>query len=144
MMAGEAERASKAWKNMLGASYGKRLFHKHGPQTEMCKPEPRRYRWYKLADGREVYRPVPRHNDKRSHLACPQISPDYEAYDCPVTGDMIEGRVAHRENLKKHGCRILEPGEREQARRDKPKELERQLEKDCTEAAYAAARDYFA
>lgn len=36
---------------------------------------------------------------------------DYEAYECPVTGRMIQGRAAHRENLKQTGCRLLEEGE---------------------------------
>lgn len=36
---------------------------------------------------------------------------DYESYNCPITGKLIEGRKAHRENLEKHGCRIFEPGE---------------------------------
>lgn len=43
----------------------------------------------------------------------PMSIKDYEAYECPVTGKMIEGRAAHRENLKRTGCRIFEPGERE-------------------------------
>lgn len=45
----------------------------------------------------------------------PMIGPDYAPYDCPVTGRMIEGRSAHRENLKRHGARVFEPGERVQA-----------------------------
>ncbi len=58
-----------------------------------------------------------------------QIARDYEAYECPVTGNMIEGRSAHRENLKQHGCRIFEPGEREQFIRDRPREMERDAER---------------
>lgn len=46
--------------------------------------------------------------------ARPHLVSDYEAYECPVTGKMIEGRAAHRENLKRTGCRLFEPGEREQ------------------------------
>jgi hypothetical protein len=34
-----------------------------------------------------------------------------------VTGTWIEGRRAHEENLKRHGCRVLEPGETEAHRR---------------------------
>lgn len=45
----------------------------------------------------------------------PMVGPDYAAYDCPVTGRMIEGRRAHRENLKRHGARVAEPGERQEA-----------------------------
>jgi hypothetical protein len=39
---------------------------------------------------------------------------DYKGYDCPVTGKWIEGRAAHRENLKRQGCRLHEPGEKEE------------------------------
>jgi putative FmdB family regulatory protein len=42
---------------------------------------------------------------------------DYAPYDCPITGDRIEGRRAHEENLRKHGCRVYEPGETEAFKR---------------------------
>lgn len=48
-------------------------------------------------------------------LCAPMIRPDYPGYNCPITGDWIEGKRAHQENLKKHGCRVYEPGETEQA-----------------------------
>lgn len=48
-------------------------------------------------------------------LAAPMIVMDYPGYQCPITGTWIEGRRAHRENLKKHGCRVLESGEKEAA-----------------------------
>ena len=54
--------------------------------------------------------PVP---SARSSLAMPRIIGDYAAYDCPITGDRIDGRVAHAENLKRHDCRLLETGEKE-------------------------------
>lgn len=48
----------------------------------------------------------------------PILLGDYSAYDCPVTGKIVEGRSAHSENLKRQGCRLLEKGEsREQGRR---------------------------
>ncbi|MBI1425789.1 MAG: hypothetical protein GC149_20375 [Gammaproteobacteria bacterium] len=37
---------------------------------------------------------------------------DYGAVESPVTGQMVEGRAAMREHLKRHNCRILEPSER--------------------------------
>ncbi len=47
----------------------------------------------------------------------PILLGDYSAYDCPVTGKIVEGRVAHSENLKRQGCRLLEKGEsRDQAK----------------------------
>ena len=41
------------------------------------------------------------------------VSGDYEAYQCPITGKEVRGRRQHEENLKRHDCRVLEPGERE-------------------------------
>lgn len=54
---------------------------------------------------------------KRGAFNTPRISGDYEAYSCPITGKPIEGRAAHRENLKRHGCRVLEKGESREAKR---------------------------
>ena len=44
-------------------------------------------------------------------IVAPAIRTDYPGYSCPVTGKWVEGRAAHRENLARTGCRILEPGE---------------------------------
>lgn len=60
---------------------------------------------------------------KKSHLPTPMIVSDYEAYECPVTGNMIEGRTAHEENLAKTGCRILERGEFEDVKKNGKKRL---------------------
>lgn len=46
-------------------------------------------------------------------IAAPMVAPDYAGYECPRTGKWIEGRKAHEENLKRLGCRVLEPGEKE-------------------------------
>lgn len=32
-----------------------------------------------------------------------QIMPDIPAYESTITGEMIEGRAAHREHLRRHG-----------------------------------------
>jgi len=48
-------------------------------------------------------------------LEAPAVRGDYPGYECPVSGAWIEGRKAHEENLKKHGCRVLEPGETREA-----------------------------
>ncbi|WP_448206485.1 hypothetical protein [Azospirillum sp. sgz302134] len=53
----------------------------------------------------------------RSHLPTPMIAGDYAGYECPVSGRWIEGRAAHRENLARTGCRLLEPGESAEAMR---------------------------
>ena len=59
----------------------------------------------------DVYAPpVPR--------AGPYIASDYGEYDCPITGKTIDGRREHRENLKQHNCRVLEPGETRDARKN--------------------------
>ena len=47
----------------------------------------------------------------------PYIASDYASYDCPITGKTIDGRREHRENLKQHNCRLLEPGETRDARK---------------------------
>lgn len=36
-------------------------------------------------------------------VAHPMIQPDIQPYKSMVTGEVIEGRKAHREHLKKHG-----------------------------------------
>jgi len=48
-------------------------------------------------------------------ISAPAVRGDYEAYDCPITGKRIEGRRAHEENLRRHGCRVLESGETDRA-----------------------------
>lgn len=64
-------------------------------------------------------------------LCAPAVRGDYAGYSCPVTGQWIEGRRAHEENLARHGCRVLEPGETESARRAHARseaEFDRQIE----------------
>lgn len=45
------------------------------------------------------------------------VQANFAPYDCPITGKIIDGRRAHEENLSRHECRILEPGERENVTR---------------------------
>lgn len=40
-------------------------------------------------------------------------------YRCPITDKPVTSREAHRENLARHKCRVLEPGERADAQRRK-------------------------
>lgn len=68
--------------------------------------------------------------DLERRIAAPRIVADYAGYSCPITGAWVEGRKSHRENLAKHGCRVLEPGEREAAERYRAKrdaDLERSI-----------------
>lgn len=76
-------------------------------------------------------------------VSMPMVRGDYEAYDCPITGNRIEGRKAHQENLKRHGCRLLEPGETrdyikatEKRQQDTEREVERIVEKTAHEMGF--------
>lgn len=40
-------------------------------------------------------------------------------YACPVTGAPIRSKKAHEENLRLHGCHVLEKGEMEDAQRNR-------------------------
>lgn len=64
----------------------------------------------------------------RSHLGFPMISSDYAAYECPVTGKMIEGRVAHARNLEETGCRLHEKGEFEDVKKNGQKQINDQID----------------
>ena len=55
-------------------------------------------------------------------MSAPTVLGDYAGYSCPVTGKWIEGRKAHEENLKVHGCRVLETGEKEAKERSAKQE----------------------
>lgn len=61
-------------------------------------------------------------------VAAPMIRPDYAPYQCPISGEWISGRAAHEENLKKHGCRVLEEGEADVAKAAAAKQEEAFLE----------------
>jgi hypothetical protein len=65
----------------------------------------------------------------------PRISvrSDYKAYRCPVTGKVIDGKRAHGENLKRHGCRVLEKGEKEDSLKRRA-EADRAFEKTVSDA----------
>lgn len=53
----------------------------------------------------------------RRSISAPMFSVDNTGYTCPITGDWIGSKTAHKENLAKHGCRVLESGETDQAQR---------------------------
>ncbi len=56
-----------------------------------------------------------------------QITLDIPDYASPVTGEIISGRVARREDLKKHDCFEMDPPTkplRERMKKRKPVELE--------------------
>ena len=48
---------------------------------------------------------------KRSNIGMPYIRSDLPPYQSPITGKMIEGRAARREDLARSGCREIDPSE---------------------------------
>lgn len=44
-------------------------------------------------------------------IAVPHIASDIKPYFSVATGKMIDGRAAQREDLKRSGCRIVDPSE---------------------------------
>ena len=64
-------------------------------------------------------------------IAAPMVRGDYAGYSCPITGKWIEGRKAHAENLARHGCRVLDNGEKEamiSAQRQAEQELDKAVD----------------
>lgn len=75
-------------------------------------------------------------------IAAPFVAGDYPPYECPISGKTIYGRRQHEENLRRHGCRLLEPGERQEAerrRRQTDVALERQVEESVAQTVAAMA-----
>lgn len=95
---------------------------------------------YRCRESREVFQRVAPMAESASPRICAcgtvgdriisptRIARDFEAYECPVSGKMIEGRAAHEENLKVTGCRLYEPGETE-AVRERSRMADRDLDR---------------
>ena len=82
--------------------------------------------------------------EMQREISAPRVLGDYEGYDCPVTGKRIEGRKAHRENLARQGCRILEPGEKEAVARNRAradKELEAAVDATVEQEIHSMSAD---
>lgn len=106
------------------------------------KCETRQERFLRLADLDTIHVPCPDCSTRMERvISTPMVLGDYEAYNCPITGKRIEGRKAHLENLKRHGCRVLEPGESREAMQRAAKEKEEATAKAVEEAVVGAARD---
>jgi hypothetical protein len=56
--------------------------------------------------GEPMEKPYP------GQITMPYVRGDIPAYRSPVTGELIEGRAARREDLKRHNCREVDPSER--------------------------------
>lgn len=67
----------------------------------------------------------------RRVISTPMFSVDQTSYSCPITGQHIGSKRMHEENLRRHGCRVLESGETEEAarrRKASDDDLDRKLE----------------
>ena len=52
---------------------------------------------------------------KASDMPMPYVRGDLKPYRSPVTGKMVEGRSARREDLARSGCREVDPSEKPRA-----------------------------
>lgn len=67
---------------------------------------------------------------------------DIEPYDCPVTGGYVGGRAQHRDNLRRHGCHVLEKGEKEHAEKVRERELDAAIGRAAHEMVTAHRNDF--
>jgi putative FmdB family regulatory protein len=65
------------------------------------------------------------------------VKGDLPVYTCPITDKPITSRKEHEENLARHGCRILESGEKEEAER-----YRKQVEADLDAKVEATAVEF--
>lgn len=71
------------------------------------------------------------HSPARRLISTPLFTVDHTGYDCPVTGKWVGSKSEHRENLRQTGCRVLESGETEAAKRraaESEAEFDRKIE----------------
>ena len=78
---------------------------------------------------------------RKKRVDGPYVQGDYAPYECPITGDIIDGKKAHAENLEKHGCRVHEKGEFEDVKRHGRQRYEAELDRAIDRAALDAARE---
>lgn len=96
-------------------------------------------KWIDKATGKEA---PPENNWDFSRGWRGHIVGEYEPYECPVTGKWVDGRYAHRENLKRTGCRLLEPGEKEHNTKRGREYVEAKLDAAVDKAVDEVARDF--
>jgi len=77
----------------------------------------------------------------RQRVSGPYVQGDYKPYECPITGNIIDGRKEHAQNLEKHGCRVHEKGEFEEVKKYGKQRYEQELDRAIDKAAQAAARE---
>ena len=64
-------------------------------------------------------------------LSAPMVHVSKVEYRCPITNEPITTKQQHEHNLARHGCRVLEAGEVEQAKKkrlESDKELDKKIE----------------
>lgn len=72
------------------------------------------------------------------------VTGDYPGYDCPVTGKWIDGKREHEENLKRHGCRLIEKGEKDamiKRKKEDAEDLTRRMEHTAAQVANSMGLD---
>ncbi len=89
----------------------------------------------------DIFRSVAEYDNLPEHcgvkmrrvICAPIVIPDTPAYESPITGKLIEGRAARRDDLARHGCRPWEGMEAEmkeaaKARAEADKKLEQYID----------------
>lgn len=68
---------------------------------------------YVYSDGRLVDKDtgVPMPHGKWNSVQAPQVMRDIKPYRSPIDGRWIDGKRERREDLKRNGCREVDPGE---------------------------------
>lgn len=79
-----------------------------------CEQGHRFERMVKLKDFEEVQQCACLTPAKRL-ISMPMFSVEQVGYSCPITEKWVSSGREHRENLRQHGCRVFEPGEKEAA-----------------------------
>jgi hypothetical protein len=71
----------------------------------------------------------------------PYVVGDYAAYECPITGNIIDGKREHAKNLEKHGCRVHEKGEFEDVKKYGRQRHEEAIDRAVDQAAQDMAHE---
>jgi hypothetical protein len=71
----------------------------------------------------------------------PYVQGDYAAYECPITGDIIDGKREHAANLLKHNCRVHEKGEFEEVKKYGRKRHEEAIDRAVDQAVQQMAHE---
>jgi|TARA_R100001530_G_C4215585_1_gene128573 hypothetical protein len=78
---------------------------------------------------------------RKKRVDGPYVQGDYAPYECPITGNIIDGKREHAQNLEKHGCRVHEKGEFEDVKKYGRQRHEEAIDRAIDKAAEAAAHE---